>query len=236
MIQTRTPKSKNGLLILFFCRKDCIHSNASIQLMLDLGFEVKIVYSKTMKEDLPKDVFWIDCDYIISFRSWYILPKRLIDKAKRYAINFHPGPPKYPGSGCVNFSLLNGEENYGITTHLMNEKVDNGRIINYELFPIASHLTLNNILKITHQKLYNKLTDLLLNLSLNNDEYIKSEIEKNKNVKWSNTKRTLKELNEYREIKFDFTEVEFNNRIRAFHHSEYPVFIKFFNRTFILAD
>ena len=105
MIYNKEPKLKNGKIILFFCRKKCGYSEQGISLMLSLGYEVFIVYNEGKSDKLPNDIGSIQCDYIICFRSWFILPKHIIELPKYYSINLHPGPPNYPGSGCINFSL-----------------------------------------------------------------------------------------------------------------------------------
>lgn len=236
MIHHKIPKVKNGKVILFFCRDKCSHSEQGVNLMLSLGFELKIVYNKGKGDKLPEDIALVNSDYIICFRSWFILPKQVLESPKYYSINIHPGPPNYPGSGCINFALYNEENEFGVTTHIMEEKVDSGKIINYETFPVLKNQSLESVLKITHQKLFNQLTDLLLNLSLHGNKYIEQNIIKNNSVKWSSVKRTLKELNNHREIKLDFSEIEFNKRMRSFHHNDFPLYIKFQNKTFLLKE
>ena len=45
------------------------------------------------------------------------------------AINFHPGPPEYRGVGCVNYAFFDNVKSYGCTAHRINQKIDNGPII-----------------------------------------------------------------------------------------------------------
>lgn len=74
-------------------------------------------------------------DYIISYLAPHIIPKWILDKGE-VCINFHPGPPKYPGIGGYNFALYNGDKTYGVVCHFMEEKVDTGKIIQQTIFPI----------------------------------------------------------------------------------------------------
>ena len=234
MVQDFQPKTPNNKTILFFCRENCEFSKMGINLMLDLGYTLKIVFNQGKGGKLPKDIELFECDYIICFRSWFILPKKLIEKPKYFAINLHPGPPAYPGSGCINFAFYNEENYFGVTTHLMEEKVDSGKIIDYETFPLLQSQTLENVLKTTHQKLYNQLTDLILNLSAFGNDYVHQKIKENESVKWSKKKRKLKEVEEHREIKFDMDKKEIAKRIRSFHHPDYPVFIILDEKRFYL--
>ena len=52
------------------------------------------------------------------------------------ALNFHPGPPEYPGIGCTNFAVYDGANEFGITCHHMLSKVDTGDIIAVKRFPV----------------------------------------------------------------------------------------------------
>lgn len=83
-------------------------------------------------------------DYIISFLSPIIIPKSTLDKSDT-KLNFHPGPPKYPGIGCYNFALHNGETMYGVVCHEMEEKVDTGRIILHKKFRISKGETVASL-------------------------------------------------------------------------------------------
>lgn len=234
MVHHYKPTRPNGKTILFFCRKDCGFSDMGVTLILDVGYELFVVYNQGKEDKLPKEIVTIACDYIICFRSWFILPKELLELPKYFAINLHPGPPAYPGSGCINFSFYNEEKTFGVTTHLMEVKVDSGKIIDFENFPVLESQTLENVLKTTHQKLYNQLTNLVLNLSAHGNDYIHQKIKENEHVKWSEKKRKLKEVEEHREITVDMDEKEIQKRIRSFHHPEYPVFIKLNGRYFYL--
>jgi methionyl-tRNA formyltransferase len=71
---------------------------------------------------LPENIEWWRDDYIFCFRGYFLLPKSLLDRASVAAINFHPAPAKYPGSGCLNWALYDNANTYGTTAHLMNEK------------------------------------------------------------------------------------------------------------------
>ena len=85
-----------------------------------------------LNEKIEKQKF----DYIFCFRSFYILKKKDINKTKIAAINFHPGTPEYRGIGCINFAIYNNEKFYGSTAHLIDEKIDNGKILDVRKFQI----------------------------------------------------------------------------------------------------
>ena len=45
-------------------------------------------------------------DYLISYRSYIIFNENLLKKIKKFSINFHPGPPNYRGTVCVNYAIF----------------------------------------------------------------------------------------------------------------------------------
>lgn len=75
-------------------------------------------------------------DYIISYLSPFVIPQSVLDRAGRAAINFHPGPPNYPGVGCTNFAIYNRDVEFGVTCHRMAARVDTGPIIAVRRFPL----------------------------------------------------------------------------------------------------
>ena len=46
------------------------------------------------------------------------------------------GLTEFPGIGCFNFAIFNSAEKFGATAHIMEPKVDTGKIIDVEYFSI----------------------------------------------------------------------------------------------------
>lgn len=84
-------------------------------------------------------------NWIISFKSDLVLPRALLERAKKGAINFHPCPPKYRGIGGYWWALHNGDNTFGVTCHHMNERIDHGDIIKTESFPILPKETVEGL-------------------------------------------------------------------------------------------
>jgi methionyl-tRNA formyltransferase len=57
------------------------------------------------------------------------------------AINFHPGPPDYPGWAPAHFALYERATEFGATVHVMIERVDAGPIIDVARFPIPADIS-----------------------------------------------------------------------------------------------
>lgn len=93
------------------------------------------VYLGKWGDPFPADIGLSKWDCIISYLSRWIVPADLLKQAK-FAINFHPGPPAYPGYGCNNFAIYEEAKDYGVCCHHMAPRVDTGAIIATTRFPV----------------------------------------------------------------------------------------------------
>ena len=189
--------------------------------------------SKKRGEKL-KEISNLNVDYILCFRSYFILPEKLLKKPRFCSINFHPAPPSYPGSGGVNFALYNNEKTFGITIHRMNEMIDNGEIIKIKNFKIDFKDNLDGLLKKTHVLLLKSFIELTNKLKENGQKYIEEMIRKNKNINWSKKKIKISELENFQVIDPDISKIELQKRIRAFHTDLYPLQVNVHGKKFIM--
>ena len=76
-------------------------------------------------------------DFIFSFYYRNMLKKPLLDLPTRGAFNMHGSLlPKYRGRVPVNWAIIHGERETGATLHVMNEKPDNGALVDQQAVPI----------------------------------------------------------------------------------------------------
>jgi methionyl-tRNA formyltransferase len=86
-------------------------------------------------------------EFILSVNYRYIIPKEIFSLAK-FSFNIHGSLlPKYRGRTPHVWSIINGENESGITSHLIEEDVDTGDIILQKVIPIESQDTGYNLLK-----------------------------------------------------------------------------------------
>ena len=128
-----------------------------------------------------------DIDWIISFVCQWVIPPEILKLAKKGAINFHPGPPEYPGTGCYNFAILNGAKEYGVTCHKMVESVDVGPIIKVVRFPMPMNIDVLSLKHLTMGYLLSLLYDIVGQIWL--DKYLLINGEK-----WTRKAYTRKDL------------------------------------------
>lgn len=154
-------------------------------------------------------------DYLISYLCQRIVSENLLKRTRTAAINFHPGPPEYPGIGCTNFALYDGASVFGVTCHFMHELVDSGPIIGVQRFTIDAS---DSVFSLT-QKCYSHLADLYGSVL----ERIDHEASVHpSNEKWTRTPYRRSELDELCRITKDMPDEEVQKRIRATHFPDKP--------------
>src|SRR5438093_889537 len=71
-----------------------------------------------------------------------ILPRRVIDVAPRGTVNVHASLlPRYRGAAPVQWAIVNGEAETGVTTMLIDEGLDTGPLLLAEATPIGAEET-----------------------------------------------------------------------------------------------
>ena len=86
----------------------------------------------------PNQFFGAPMDYLFSIVNHRILPRELLERPRRLAINYHDSLlPEYSGFNATAWAILDGEGVHGITWHAMSEAVDAGAILVQERFEIA---------------------------------------------------------------------------------------------------
>ena len=147
-------------------------------------------------------------DYIISYLSPAILSKKLLKNVGIAALNFHPGPPEYPGIGCTNFAVYDEVGEYGVTCHHMKETVDTGDIVFVKRFKVYER---DDVYAITNrcyahlQSLFYSVIDLILN---GNKMPVSTE-------KWTKKPYTRADLNNLAKVSLDMSQAEMRRRLKA---------------------
>ena len=226
--------SGSGKKVLFFGREKCNATDELLRKLIRYGFDVTFVTSHKRAEDLPEDIYSWGGEYILCFRSLFVLPERLIDRASIAAINFHPAPPEYPGSGCINFALYDEVNEYGVTAHIMNELVDNGEILEVRRFPVTLFDNLPTVLSRTHSELFNLCSDFITGIYSDGENFLRKKFAASETEVWRGNARLLKELDAMLKIDVNVSEKELKRIIRATHIKGYPPKIELHGFTFRL--
>jgi methionyl-tRNA formyltransferase len=87
------------------------------------------------------DLLWIT-DYR------YLLPASLLSLAPHGAVNLHPSLlPRYRGRAPVNWAILHGEREIGLTAHLVDEGMDSGDVLAQRRIPLSDTDDVGDALK-----------------------------------------------------------------------------------------
>ena len=85
-------------------------------------------------------------DLILSFYYRNMLPEEILSVPRLGAFNMHGSLlPKYRGRSPINWAILNGEKQTGMTLHHMVKRADAGDIVDQEVVPIGSEDTAQDV-------------------------------------------------------------------------------------------
>lgn len=81
-------------------------------------------------------------DLIVVIAYGQILPERILNIPKRYCINVHTSLlPKYRGAAPIQWAIINGEKETGVTTMRMDAGMDTGPILRQKTIEIGVNET-----------------------------------------------------------------------------------------------
>ncbi len=82
---------------------------------------------------------------VLGFVTSFV-PQEMIDLARLGGINYHPSLlPKYRGGSAINWAIINGESETGVTIHFIDEGVDTGPILLQEKVEITPDDTVKSV-------------------------------------------------------------------------------------------
>jgi methionyl-tRNA formyltransferase len=222
--------------VLFFGRHGCPWTQKIYRFLNERAQSVEFFESRHRGELPPKGVMNWSGDLIFSFRSFHILSAYQISRAAIGAINFHPGPPQYPGSGCINWALLDGAKNFGVTAHLMSEKIDSGAILAVDRFEVFPSDDIETLLSRTHEalgKVAMRVIETLFSLDRSGQQaFLATE----PTELWTGKAKPMAELDNLRRVPVDISRDDLARRIRAVHHPSFPLYVELAGHNFRLDD
>ncbi len=166
------------------------------------------VFSGNRFESFPTEANDIKPDLLISYLSPWIIPKKTINNTKFWNINFHPGPPQYPGIGCFNFALYDESKEYGVTSHLMETKVDTGKIISVKSFEILKTETILSLSIKSYAFLYTLFIETINNILIH-------QCLPESTKKWARKPYKRTELENLCKIEMGMSKKEIQKRVKA---------------------
>lgn len=165
-------------------------------------------YFSTWGQALPEQVKVWSGDLIIGYLGRWIVPPQVVGRAAHGAINFHAGPPEYPGIGCQNFALYEGAPEYGVACHHMSPNVDSGQIIAVKRFAVFESDDVASLLERSYDYMLTLFHDVMSTFAASGKFPMSNE-------SWTRKPFTRKELNDLSVIPLEATKEEIARRRRA---------------------
>ena len=94
-------------------------------------FGYEVIQPESVKTDaFARTVLDLNPDIIVVIAFGHIIPKAVLATAREGAINLHASLlPKYRGPAPIQWAIINGEAESGVTTMFMDEGMDTGDIL-----------------------------------------------------------------------------------------------------------
>ena len=146
---------------------------------------------------------------LIAFLTGVVVPRRILERLGHGAYNFHPGSPAYPGSAPATFAIYDGAAAFGVTLHEMEERVDAGPIVGFELFAMPPGIGLHEL----EQRAYVALVRLFranANLLAGRPQPLRPL-----KVAWGPRKSSRRDFARLCDISSDIGQAELARRLRA---------------------
>lgn len=102
-----------------------------------------ILYEKATKKNLINKLELIDQKtLVVSANNTFIFPDKIVKNENLLIINFHPALlPRHPGRNAEAWCIYDGDEESGITWHIVNEEIDGGKIIIQKRIKLTEEMT-----------------------------------------------------------------------------------------------
>lgn len=108
------------------------------------------VYAESVGLPVLQPIKMKDADFLAQLKSYHadlqvvvafrMLPQEVWDMPRFGTFNVHAALlPQYRGAAPINWAVINGETETGVTTFFLDKDIDTGRIIQRKHFPIPDH-------------------------------------------------------------------------------------------------
>ncbi len=149
-------------------------------------------------------------DVIVVLAYGHIIPKEILDIPPKNALNIHPSLlPKYRGASPIQYAILNGEKETGVTIIRMDEKIDHGPIIAQTQVTLADGETYHTL----SDRLKSESARLIAHIL---PEWIEGKLQETPQIEGNATYTKILTREDGRII-WDRDAEELERQIRAFH-------------------
>jgi methionyl-tRNA formyltransferase len=145
--------------------------------------------------------------FLLSFGTGVIVPQWIIESAP--CLNIHAASPSFPGRDPHHFAVYDGAREYGSTLHYMTTDIDQGPIVDVELFPVMNGATPSELLEQANESAFTLMKRFFTS-------FRESGIPKSRtDIRWADVVRKRKDFAELCRVWPDMDANEFNRRLKA---------------------
>ena len=131
LCQPDKPKGRSKKLVAPEIKESALKCGVEVYQPISLKNEEAVEYIASFEPD-----------FIVVAAYGKILPKAVLDIPKKACVNVHGSLlPKYRGAAPIQWAVLNGEKQSGVTTMLMGEGLDTGDMLLKKATDIGEHET-----------------------------------------------------------------------------------------------
>ena len=117
------------------------------------------VFQNVNSDQSLKEIKTYNCDVFLSVSYDQIFGSKVLNIPNKFSINFHAGMlPFYRGRNVINWALINGEKNIGLTVHYVDSGIDTGDIILQEEIEVSLEDDYGSVL----EKIYSRAPKLII--------------------------------------------------------------------------
>ncbi|KXA08961.1 methionyl-tRNA formyltransferase [Finegoldia magna] len=144
---------------------------------MELGIDV--ITPKNINDEEVFDLLdKLNPDFIVVVAYGQLIKKRILDRFKNKILNVHASIlPKYRGASPINYSLLNGDKESGVSIMLVEQGLDTGDVLAVDKIELDNEIMLEEL----HDKLMIMGADLINKVIDDYQKYFDSRKEQNEN-------------------------------------------------------
>lgn len=144
---------------------------------MELGIDV--ITPKNINDEEVFDLLdKLNPDFIVVVAYGQLIKKRILDRFKNKILNVHASIlPKYRGASPINYSLLNGDKESGVSIMLVEQGLDTGDVLAVDTIELDNEIMLEEL----HDKLMIMGADLINKVIDDYQKYFDSRKEQNEN-------------------------------------------------------
>lgn len=115
------------------------------------GLEIKI-FENVNAEHTIEDIRAYQIDLVVSMSFNQIFKEPFLGLPSIGSVNCHAGAlPRYRGRNVLNWALINGENEFGVTAHFIDTGIDTGDILHQEMVPIVKGAKYADLLELAYE-------------------------------------------------------------------------------------